>query len=55
MDAASIAKEVARFLKGSDEIAEAKIAEHQEFSSIDIEVKTQGGVAYLVTVEKVEE
>lgn len=53
MDAESIAKEVARFLKGSDEIAEAKVLTGvAESRAIDIEVTTQGGKRYLVTVEE---
>jgi hypothetical protein len=53
VDAKSIAKEVARFLKGSDEIAEAKVdAEYSDDVNAIVEVKTQGAHYYDITIER---
>lgn len=53
MDAESIAKEVAKQLRNLDSIAEAKVdAEYSDDVNAIVEVKTQGGHYYDITIER---
>jgi hypothetical protein len=52
LDTKSIATDLARYLRGGDDVAAAEIEDDVDPAIQTILVRTQGGTRYIVTVEK---